>query len=197
MTTEIKPENVSRKTLVVAVDFDGVTAATCVEVGRILNDPITYAQIETWNWVTDRWGSGQFYDSLFPAHSSPTLEPMPGAVEAIKKLQETCLVFILTANPAKHVGPICQWLLNHGLMVPVMAVKDSDDKMKTYWDVLVDDAPMRHDGPTGDGREVIIYRAPYNNGKSRRPYVESEAASEWDEIVQRVLALAKEKENHA
>lgn len=175
------------KPLVVAIDFDSTIAATLPAIARILKDPVDYPEVTDWKWVIRRWGNSEFYDALKLAHGSHDLEPMPGAIEAIKRIQEVATVYCLTANSATHLPDICDWFQRHGINMPLMCVKENDEKMKAQWDILVDDHPDRRHGETGDGRFVWVFRQAYNDGSSRKPYKASEVGQEWSDVTDFIL----------
>lgn len=171
----------------IAVDFDSTLFNTTKKLSELLDPPedrITSPNdVPDWDFVVNRWGD-DFWDHLHTAHADETLEPMPGAIEAFRKLQVIAgpsRVYVLTNNEEATLPNIRARLRQHGIHTHVVSSngdKERGGKMSHDWDILIDDDPRIED--PGDGRVVIRYGTGYNDSDN-----------DWRDIMQQVVAVIR------
>ena len=191
------------------IDFDDVlceTARALSDVAKVVfNRDVPYEEITVFNLQHAFSLSGDEIDQLMDlAHKQEflaKLEPVPGAVEAVKKLRaEGHEVVIVTGRPSYcHEGSIL-WLKSCGLewmevvyvdkygrapkVLPPSAPRmlNLDEFCELSFDIAIDDSPTALDLLAAlKGCQPVIYSRPWNT--SYKPPSAMLRCSTWAEIL--------------
>jgi len=119
------------------------------------------------------------------------LPPMPGAVEAVKRMAEAGYEVLFCTSPVLTSGGCpsekFEWVRNHFGPGWVSKIVMTSDKTVVRGDVLIDDKPKI----TGSTRPVwrqLMFAAPYNSGVTDVPRLE--AWAEWEAKLTALLSTA-------
>lgn len=179
--------------LTVAVDLDGVTcdlvgglrswAIRCGMPADMLTDPDDY-DFAAWGFCPTSTAA-----AIAAATSGgdlfATLNPMPGAIDAIRRLQVVHRVCFVTARAqqpgtaALEIAQTGRWLAAHGLLPA--PVHFTADKTSVTFDVLIDDHPHNIAAARAVGRVAVVYDHPYNRDAV------GHRVSTWDAIARLLL----------
>lgn len=169
------------------IDLDGVVADFNSGWTARYNDEfdaqVRVDQVESWNAMADlthfasmgafwRWAQGRDHASIF-RH----LEPYPGAVETLARLDRRHDIVILTAKPDWAVHDTFAWIADH--QIPTREVHVTERKWQVPCDVYLDDAPHQIERIHLNRPEAVTCRfvRPWN---SLRPGVRD--INDWDEF---------------
>jgi len=131
------------------IDLDGVVAdfnkGWVTRYNADFGAALSSSDITSWDAAADlthfddmggfwRWARGGDGGSVF-RH----LEPYPGAIETLERLQRNHEVVIITTKPRWAVYDTFAWIAEH--RVPTMEVHMTEAKWRVPCDVYLDDAP--------------------------------------------------------
>ncbi|MFA7172010.1 MAG: HAD hydrolase-like protein [Kiritimatiellia bacterium] len=191
------------------IDFDDVLCETARALSKaaknLFKRDVPYEQIKVFDLQHAFSLSADEIEQLMGlAHKQgflAQLEPVPGAVEAVKELQAAGhKVTIVTGRPSDcHVGSVA-WMENYGLEgveiiyvdkygrapkdLPVWAPQmlTLEQFYKLRFDVAIEDAPAALDLLTAlQGCRVVIFNRPWNATYQLR--AEMRRCDSWDEIL--------------
>jgi 5'-nucleotidase len=121
-----------------------------------------------------------------------SLEPIEGAIEALKEMEESGLrVFICTAPKKFYHNPHCagnkhRWIMNHLGERWTERVILSRDKTLVHGAVLIDDKPDI-EGVAKPSWKHVYFDQPYNRGDMSRPRITS--WKKWKEELVPLLEM--------
>lgn len=117
------------------------------------------------------------------------MEPMPGAIEAIKEMHEAGLDVIICTTPhpkSKYcINEKLEWIEKHLGYDYVKRAITSHDKTLITGHVLIDDKPEITGRVTNPTWKHVLFDAPYNQHIDTQYRMKN--WSEWPEIIERVL----------
>ena len=183
--------------MVVLIDADGVledlSQKWVIWLNEIYGTSVRYEDLTEWDMTAafPTLTREQVYRIDHDEDFYSRLEPIPGAVEAVKRLlDDGHVVYVVTTTPYQAVKAKLERAIFP--YFPFLTWKNiiiTCDKHLIRGDVLIDDGV--HNLLGGDYRKILV-TAPYNkdfdaegNGMIR--------ASSWEEIYQAVSAVAAEK----
>lgn len=182
--------------MIILVDADGVLEDLSQKWVAYLNEKygtsVRYEDLKEWDMTAafPTLTRKQVYGIDFDEEFYSRLEPIPGAVDAVRRLLEDGhKIYVVTTTPYQAVKPKMDRAIFR--YYPFLNWKDiiiTADKHLIRGDVLIDDGV--HNLLGGDYRKILV-TAPYNesfdaeaNGMIR--------VSNWEEIYRAVSAIAAE-----
>lgn len=187
----------SRERLRIGIDCDGVlidmTTPSCVIMSEMLGRPYTPAEVTRWDFdhALPAEERAAFWSRLGSPGSCRAMLPYPGAVAAIKRIEEVAEVYFVTSplpsGPTwAHEREAC--LLEH-FAIPRRRVVHTSAKHVFDGAMLIDDRPsnvaewaVEHPGCP------VLWRQPYNE---QHGIAESIAwrllhTDSWDDVLCRI-----------
>ena len=155
------------------IDLDGVvadfSAGWTSRYNHEFGADLSTDQIESWNAMEElthfasmgafwRWAKGRDHASIFRQ-----LEPYPGAIEALGRLNRRHEIVVLTAKPDWAVHDTFAWIADHS--IPTHEVHVTEAKWRVPCDVYLDDAPHQIDEIHRNRPEAVMCRfvRPWNS----------------------------------
>ncbi len=139
------------KSLVVAVDLDGIVANLHERWLELHNDDsgdrVTLRDLKHWDMRKNLKSLGDIYEYLAHPGLYLTLDPLPGALDALNYLRSVGHdVHILTApaEAAQTAADKISWVRNQLPDWERQCITLSHQKHRFLCDVLIDDAPSHH-----------------------------------------------------
>lgn len=154
----------------ILIDMDNTVcdlyAAWLGAYNREFGQNITKADVTTWDIHNHIPHGGLIYKYLETPHFYRTFNPIPGAVEAVEKLQRVVDIRICSAHHADDgvASDKMWWLRNHMPFIPRKDVMLAYHKHEILADGLVDDGPHNivKYAATHPNAKVWALRWPYN-----------------------------------
>lgn len=187
----------SRERLKVGLDCDGVisdmSTAACPLMSELLGRPYTVAEIQRWNFdhVLPEEQRPVFWARMGEPGFCRSIPPYPGAVEAVKRLEEVCDLYLVTSPlPA---GPTWaherdEWAMQH-FGIPRRRIIHTSAKHMVAVSMLIDDKPQNlSEWATEHPGCPVLWRQLYNE---QHGIAESIAwrvlhTDSWDEVLIRI-----------
>lgn len=127
-------------------DLDGICCNLAKKwlavYNRDYNDNLTEAEIIEWEWhkfVKPECGK-RIYHYLSRPGFFLDLEPIPGCIESLERLQHVCELVVVTASPAAAAGDKIRWVRQNLPMVPRENIVLTYRKDLVRGDFMFDDA---------------------------------------------------------
>lgn len=177
---------------VLLFDLDGICCNLMKKWLAVYNqdydDNLTESDITSWSWdafVKPECGK-RIYHYLNRPGFFADLEPIPGCIEALDRLQHICELVVVTASPKEAAGDKMAWVRRHLPMVPRGNIVVTYRKDLVRGDFMFDDAPKNliHHPST---RIMLDY--PYN-----RDFHECHRVHSWAEAEALIRRLVAEKQ---
>jgi len=131
---------------VLLFDLDGICCNLMkkwlAEYNRDYNDNLTEADIVEWEWhrfVKPECGK-RIYHYLNRPGFFLDLEPIPGCIESLNRLQHICELVVVSASPPEAAGDKIRWVRRHLPMVPRGNIVITYRKDLVRGDFMFDDA---------------------------------------------------------
>ena len=133
-------------------DLDGICCNLMTKwllhYNRDYDDTLTEQDITAWEWhtfVKPECGK-KIYHYLNRPGFFADLDPVPGAVESLSRLQHICELVVVTASPKEAAGDKMRWVQRHLPFVPKGNIVVTYRKDLVRGDFMFDDAPknLRH-----------------------------------------------------
>lgn len=193
------------------VDIDNTIAQTDVVMRRVIaevtNDRVRleYDDVVTFNYYECRDPKGNritkeewkvVHDNFSKPENLLSIQPFPGAIEAIQKLGERGIVHLATSRLAKARKTTIEWLETHGLLSHDLHFLRHGEKhaaLKRFTAAIEDDydqaAAFAYVGET----PCFLIRHPWNKSRYQLPNVRWVA--DWAELMIRLLELVSSTES--
>lgn len=177
---------------VLLFDLDGICANLMKKwlavYNRDYDDHLTEADITSWEWgdlVKPACGK-KIYHYLNRRGFFADLEPLPGCIESLGRLEQICELVVVTASPKEAAGDKIAWVRHHLRMVPRGNIVITYRKDLVRGDFMFDDAPKNliHHPAT---RIMLDY--PYN-----RDFHDCHRVHSWAEAEALICQLVAAKE---
>lgn len=157
------------------LDFDSVIckleSAFITSVNERFGTAYTLADATNWSWWSEQgddirnfvWGD-ECYNNF---DWTIRLEPMPDAIESIKKLQSIGYDMLVCTDRVSEMRPwVMQWLKNYDLSLPVVTTAKQFTKaefaIRYGYDIAIDDAPHNAVDFAKLDIPVLLYDHPWN-----------------------------------
>ncbi len=177
---------------VLLFDLDGICCNLMKKWLAVYNedyhDNLTEEDITSWNWddfVKPECGKRIYYYLNRPGFFAD-LDPIPGSVEALGRLQEICELVVVTASPKEAAGDKMAWVRRHLPMVPKGNIIVTYRKDLVRGDFMFDDAPKNLINHTAT-RIMLDY--PYN-----REFHDCHRVHSWEEAEALIRRMVAEKQ---
>ena len=174
----------------IGIDFDGTIADTTATKIRyaleVFGESIT--PVETFGLAgRGRLGDQRYVEMVQAAHQGWTHQapPMPGALEAMRRLAVAHDLYVVTARNEDEVGPARQWLREFAVPAVEIVHTAGASKVDACRDLdvalMLDDLPTVLGELVGAGIEGALLETPYNRDLERheRLYL----VPSWDHFV--------------
>lgn len=132
---------------VLLFDLDGICCNLMKKwldvYNRDYSDNLTEADIVEWEWhrfVKPQCGK-KIYHYLNRPGFFADLEPLPGCIESLRRLDAICELVVVTASPKEAAGDKMRWVQRHLPMVPRGNICVTYRKDLVRGDFMFDDAP--------------------------------------------------------
>jgi uncharacterized protein len=124
------------------------------------------------------------------------IPPIHGAKDAIEKLKEDNKIYIITSRPESHKNSTIEWLNKNfpntfdGVYFTNQFHGEGVRKMKSEIckeldiEIFVDDSLYNAKDITESGIPVLLFDAPWNQGKIKDPLITR--VFSWEEIIQKL-----------
>jgi len=180
----------------ILIDLDSTVADIQTPWLRLHNeatgDGLELEDITSWDTHLHCRSGAKVYEVIERPGFYSSLQPLPGAVEAVRKLWSMHDVLIVTATPTAHgAAEKIEWVQRHLPFLTKRQVIVGHEKHLIRADALIDDSPpnarlFRRDNP---GALVAGIAFPYNASEPAftmlgRDYRDTKKA--WEEIVDAV-----------
>lgn len=153
------------------------------------HDCLTEAEITSWNWeaLAKPACGRRIYHYLNRPGFFADLEPIPGCVDSLARLERIVELVVVTASPKEACGDKIRWVQKHLPMVPKGNIVITYRKDLVRGDFMFDDAPKNliHHPATR-----ILMDYPYN-----RDFHDCYRVSSWAEaeaLIERLVARRPE-----
>jgi uncharacterized HAD superfamily protein len=187
------------------IDIDNTIAQTDQVIRRVIADftngrvQLDYEGIVTFNYhecrdpqgnriTKDEWK--QVHDLFSEPNYLMTVQPMPGAIDALRRLAERGIIHLATSRLSKARKTTVQWLEHQGLSNYDLHFVRHGEKhavLKQFAAAVEDDydqaAAFVYVGET----PCFLIRHPWN--RSRYPIEGVQWVENWDELCESILAL--------
>lgn len=155
---------------IIGVDVDGVCADLMTGWLGMYNDEhgdcLTVADIKGWGIHEYVKCGKKIYDYLgHPELYEERVQPIPGALEAVKILRQDFRVVFVTSVTTRSAGRKIKWLRQHGFMKdaghnPGNDYVECDDKTLVNVSLLIDDKVETCMNFHNTGRKAILFASP-------------------------------------